>query len=98
MIKVNFHKTPGEFQDFPGVLLYPIAGRTSHILLLYVEEVLDFNLESKCYPLQKQTFNLYQTIMIPAIHLRLATLHVEYNHLNVTLLNKLLGNFNEDEY
>ena len=69
-----------------------------YTLLSYVEEALDKNLENKCYPLQKQAFNPYQIIVTRAIHSRTTTLYVEYNHLNVILLNELLCNFNEEEY
>lgn len=43
------------------------------ILLPYVEEVLNKDLESKRYPLKKQVFNPYQTVMILATHLRPTT-------------------------
>ena len=68
------------------------------ILLPYVEEVLNKDLESKRYPLQKQVFNLYQTIIMDAIHLRPITYLNGYKHVIIIPLDLLQNNFNEDEY
>lgn len=68
------------------------------ILLPYVEEVLNKDLESKRYPLKKQVFNPYQTVMILATHLRPITYFNGYKYVIIIPLDQLQNNFNEDEY
>lgn len=68
------------------------------ILLPYVEEVLNKDLESKRYPLKKQVFNPYQTVMILATHLRPITYFNGYKYVIIISLDQLQNNFNEDEY
>lgn len=69
-----------------------------YTLLPYVEEVLNKDLESKRYPLQKQVFNPYQTVMILATHLRPTTYFNGYKYVIIIPLDQLQNNFNEDEY
>ena len=68
------------------------------ILLPYVEEVLNKDLESKRYPLKKQVFNPYQTVMILATHLRPITYFNGYKYVIINPLNQSRDNFDEDEY
>lgn len=69
-----------------------------YTLLSYVEEALDKNLENKCYPLQEQAFNPYQTVMILATHLRPITYFNGYKYVIIIPLDQSQNNFNEDEY
>ena len=55
-------------------------------------------MESKRYPLQKQVFNLYQTIIMDAIHLRPITYLNGYKHVIIIPLDLLQNNFDEEEY
>ena len=55
-------------------------------------------MESKRYPLKKQVFNPYQTVMILATHLRPITYFNGYKYVIIIPLDQLQNNFNEDEY